>query len=102
VRRDANDIDDNLDDDGGGGGVWDILPTWTEGLHNVVTLVVNLLGIHQNAVLSNGECRCRDDDDRYRRCRRTNVPNVDNAVCNDDAACNDDKDDNDNVVKRRR
>jgi hypothetical protein len=68
VRRDANDIDDDLDDDeddddGGGGGVWDILPTWTEGLHDVATLVVNLLGIHQNVALSDGECRCRDDND---------------------------------------
>ncbi len=70
VRRDANDIDDDLDDDededdGGRGGVWDILPTWTEGLHDVATLVVNLLRIHQNVALSDGECRCRDDDDRY-------------------------------------
>ena len=46
--------------------------------------------------LSDGKCCCRDDDDRYRRCRRTNVPNVDNA------ACEDDEDDDDNVVKQRR
>ena len=70
MRRDVNDIDDNLDDDeddddGGRGGVWDILPTWTEGLHDVATLVVNLLGIHQNVALSDGKCRCWDDDDRY-------------------------------------
>jgi hypothetical protein len=53
VRRDKNDIKDNLDDDkedenGGGGGIWDLLPTWTEGLRNVATLVVSLLGIPQN------------------------------------------------------
>jgi hypothetical protein len=105
VRRNANNINDDLaddedDDNGGGGGVWDILPTWTEGLHNVATLVVNLLGIHQNVALSNGECHCRDDDDRYRRCRRTNVPNVDDAACDDDVACDNDEDDNDDVVKR--
>ena len=73
-----------------------ILPTWTEGLHEVAMLVMSILGIHQNVALSDGECRCRDDDDRYRRCRRTNVPNV------DDAACDDNEDDDDNVVKRRR
>ncbi len=105
VRRNAIDINDDLDDDeddddGGGGGVWDILPTWTEGLHDVATLVVNLLGIHQNIALSDGECRCRDDDDRYRRCRRTNVPNVDDTACDDNAACDDDEDDDDDVVKR--
>ncbi len=68
VRCNANDINDNLDDnedddDGGGGSVWDILPMWTEGLHDVATLVVNLLGIHQHVALSDGECRCWDDDD---------------------------------------
>ncbi len=68
VRHDANNIDDDLDDDedgddGGGGGVWDIIPMWTEGQHDVATLVVNLLEIHQNVTLSDGECRCRDDDD---------------------------------------
>jgi hypothetical protein len=48
------------------------------------------------SLLSDGECRCQDDDDRCRRCQRTNVPNV------DDAACEDDEDDEDDVVKRRR
>ncbi len=104
MQRDANNIDDDLgndedDDNGGGGGVWDILPMWTEGLHDMATLVVNLLGIHKNVALSNGECRCRDDDDRYRCCQRTNVPNVDDAVCNDDAACDDDEDNGDDIVK---
>jgi hypothetical protein len=93
VRRDANDIDDDLDydedDDGGGGGVWDT-PYLDGGTAR------RLLGIHQNIALSDGECHCRDDDDRYRRCRRTNVPNV------DDAACDNDEDDDDDVVKRRR
>ncbi len=107
MQRNANNINDNLDDnedndDGGGGGVSDILPTWTEGLHNVAMLVMNLLGIHQNVALSDGECHCRDDDDRYRRCQRTNVPNVDNAACNDDVACDDNEEDDDNVVERRR
>ncbi len=68
MRRKAYDIDNDLDDDdddddGGGGGVWDLLPTWTEGLHDVMTLVVSLLGIPQNIALSDGECRCWDDDD---------------------------------------
>jgi hypothetical protein len=107
VQCDANDIDDDLDDDedddnGGGGGVWDKLPTWMEGLHNMATLVVNLLGIHQNLTLSDGKCRCRDDNNRYRRCRRTNVPNVDDAACDDDVAYDDDEDNSDDVVKRRR
>ena len=53
VQRHANDINNNLDDhedhnDGGGGGVWDSLSTWTEGLHGMATLVVSLLGIPQN------------------------------------------------------
>jgi hypothetical protein len=68
VRRDANNIDDNLDDDedkdnGSGGGIWDLLTTRTEGLHNVATLIVSLLGIPQNVALSDGKCCCRDDND---------------------------------------
>ncbi len=70
MRHNANNINDDLDEDeddnnGGGCGVSDILPTWTEGLHDVATLAVNLLGIHQNVALSDGECRCLDDDDQY-------------------------------------
>ena len=101
MRRDANDISDDLDndeddDDGGGDGVWDMLPTWTEGLHDMATLGVNLLGIHQNVALSDGECCCRDDDDQCRCCQCTNVPNVDSAACDDDVVDHEDNDE-DNV-----
>ena len=73
MRRDTNNINDDLDndednDDGGGGGVWDLPPTWTEGLHDMAILIMSLLGIPQNVALSDGKCCCWDDDDQYQRC----------------------------------
>jgi hypothetical protein len=51
--------------------------------------------------LSDGECRCRDDDDQYQRCQHTNVPNLDDAACDDNAACDNDEDEDDDVVKQQ-
>ncbi len=60
---DADDIyqeEDCIDGDGASyGEIWGLLPTWTEALHTVASVVIDLLGIPPNVALAGEGCRCR-------------------------------------------
>ena len=63
VDDDMDDIEkeeDFIDGDGDGDGeIWGLLPTWTEALHTVASVVIDLLGIPPNVALAGEGCRCR-------------------------------------------
>ena len=54
---------EKLDGPGEFNETWKLLPRWTEALHAVASLVIDLLDIPPSLVLREGRCRCTSKDD---------------------------------------
>lgn len=76
-------VDGDVDDDGNdSNAAWKPLPEWTDALHSVAAMVIDLLGIPPNIVLREEGCRCRcipneDNDDSTRGNKHDGPCNID-------------------------
>ena len=78
-------VDGNVDDDendSNSNAAWKLLPEWTDALHSVAAMVIDLLGIPPNIVLREEGCRCRcipneDNDNSTRGINHDGPCNID-------------------------